>query len=230
MSQQYPPGGGPPPGQPPYGQPPYGQQQPQQPQQPQQQQPYGQPPPQYGQQPPYGQPQQQPPYGYPQQQYAPQQYVAPMPPPVVEADEYERTITLATYIWVALGVALLESPVFQMTYIGGYYGYGGMLFNLHLGGLAILLLPIFAPKAQPNSQLVRFHAKQALVIAIAFLVVQFLLGFVYMVPGYGGIFLGGILMGAAQLFFAYLAVTAALRAFFNRELFRVPVIGGMVGQ
>jgi uncharacterized membrane protein len=151
-----------------------------------------------------------------------------MPPPVVEADEYERTITLVTYIWVALGVALLENPVFQMAYFGGYYG--SFYFNLHLGGLAILLLPLFAPKAQPNSQLVRFHAKQALVIAIAFLVVQFLLGFVYMIPGYGGIFLGGILMGAAQIFLAYLAVTAGLRAFFNRELFRVPVIGGMVGQ
>ncbi|HEX8888671.1 MAG TPA: hypothetical protein VF779_05820 [Pyrinomonadaceae bacterium] len=225
MSQQYPPGGGPPPGQPPYGQPQqpqYGQQQPQQ-------QPYGQPPPQqYPQQPPYGQPQQQPPYGYPpQQQYPQQAYAAPVPPPVVEADEYERTITLVTYVWVGLGVALIESPVFQMTFLGYY---AGAYFSLHLGGLAVLLLPIFAPKAQPNSQLVRFHSKQALIIAIAFLVVQFVLGFTYMIPGYGGVFLGGILMGAAQLFFAYLAVTAGLRAFFNRELFRVPVIGGMVGQ
>jgi uncharacterized membrane protein len=229
MSQQYPPGGGPPPGQPPYGQPQQPQYGQQQPQQPQQQQPYGQPPPPYGQQPPYGQPQQQPPYGYPPQQQYPQQqaYAAPVPPPVVEADEYERTITLVTYVWVALGVALMGSPVFQITYLGYY---GGSYFSLHLGGLAILLLPIFAPKAQPNSQLVRFHAKQALVIAIAFLVVQFLLGFTLMIPGYGGIFLGGILIGAAQLFFAYLAVTAGLRAFFNRELFRVPVIGGMVGQ
>jgi len=75
---------------------------------------------------------------------------------------------------------------------------------------------------------VRFHSKQALVIAIAFLVVQFLMGFLYMVPGYGGIFLGGILVGAAQLFFAYLAITAGLRAFFNRELYKAPVIGGMV--
>ncbi len=223
MSQQYPPGGGPPPGQPPYGQPPYGQQQPQQPQQ---QQPYGQPPPQYGQ-PPYGQPPQgQPPYGYPQQQYQPQPYAAPVPPPVVEADEYERTITLATYIWVALGVALLESPVFQIL----SFGYGATFFNLHIGGLAILLLPIFAPKAQPNSQLVRFHSKQALVIAVAFLIVQFLLGFVYLIGYSAGAILGGLLIGAAQIFFAYLAVTAGLRAFFNRELFRVPVIGGMVGQ
>jgi len=151
-----------------------------------------------------------------------------MPPPVVEADTYERTITLVTYIWVAAGVALLESSVFQLLSLGGYYG--GFYFTLHLGGLAILLLPILAPKSQPNSQLVRFHSKQALIIAVAFLIVQFLMGFLYMVPGTGGVILGGILVGAAQLFFAYLAITAGLRAFFNRELFRVPVIGGMVGQ
>ena len=152
-----------------------------------------------------------------------------MTPPVVEANDYERTITLATYIWVALGIALLESPVFQIISFG-YGGYGGTYFNMHIGGLAILLLPIFAPKAQPNSQLVRFHAKQALVIAVAFLIVQFLLGFVYMIGYSAGAILGGLLIGAAQLFFAYLAITAGLRAFFNRELFRVPVIGGMVGQ
>jgi hypothetical protein len=38
----------------------------------------------------------------------------------------------------------------------------------------------------------------------------------------------GILVGAIQLAFIWLALTGAVRAFFNRELYRLPVVGGMV--
>ncbi|HYJ45908.1 MAG TPA: hypothetical protein VEV81_04780, partial [Pyrinomonadaceae bacterium] len=146
MSQQYPPGGGPPPGQPPYGQPPqYGQQQ-----QPQQQQPYGQPPQQYGQ-PPQQYGQQPPQYGYPQQGYSP----APAPAPVVEADSFERSLSLICYLWVALGVSLSGASVLE------FRNFGGFNFIINLGALAIILLPLAAQSAAGDSQFVRFHAKQA---------------------------------------------------------------------
>jgi apolipoprotein N-acyltransferase len=203
MSQPYPPGGGPPPGQqPPYGQqaPPYGQQQPQQ--------PYGQPPQQYGQQPP--------PYGY--QGYAP----APMPAPVVEADGYERGLALACYLWVA--VVILGGPnVIQFT------NFGGFTFEFNLMALAVLLLPLAASAAAGESQLVRFHAKQAMMLGLFYLIARFLVGLFWLIPDMDVVrILGGILVGAVVLLFIYLAVTAGVRAFLKRELYRAPMVGGMV--
>lgn len=204
MSQPYPPGGGPPPGQqPPYGQPPpYGQQQPQQP-------PYGQPPQQYGQQPP-------PPYGY--QGYAP----APMPAPVVEADGYERGTALACYLWVAIG-CLSAGNVLQ------FYNVGVFRFAINLSAVAILLFPLAASAAAGESQLVRFHAKQALMIGVFYLIARFLVGLLYLIPDETVVdILGNILVGAVVLLFIYLAVTAGVRAFLRRELYRAPLVGGMV--
>ena len=216
MSQQYPPGGGPPPGQPPYGQPPqYGQQQPQQQQpygQPPQQQPYGQPPQQYGQQP-------QQPYGYPQQGYAP----APMPAPVVEADSFERSLSLICYLWVALGIAVSGASVLE------FRNFGGFNFIINLGALAIILLPFAAQSASGDSQFVRFHAKQAFLIGVFYLIARFVAGLIFLVndPNVQGI-VGGLLVGAVQVAFVYLAVVAGVRAFFRRELYRAPMVGGMV--
>lgn len=202
MSQPYPPGGGPPPGQqPPYGQPPpYGQQQPP---------PYGQQQPQqYGQQPP--------PYGY--QGYAP----APMPPPVVEADGYERGLSLACYLWVAL--AILGGPnVIEFT------NFAGFDFAFNLMALAVLLLPLAASAAAGESQLVRFHAKQAMLIGVFYLLARFLVGLFSLIPDPQVVrILGGILTGVVVLLFIYLAVTAGVRAFLRRELYRAPLVGGMV--
>jgi hypothetical protein len=194
MSQQYPPGGGPPPGQPPYGQPqsPYGQQQ----------QPYGQPPQQYGQQPP--------PYGY-QPPYQQPGYAAPMPAPVVEADSYERSLSLISYLWVALGVALSGASVLEFRNLGGF------TFMINLGALVILLLPVAAQSAAGESQLVRFHAKQAFMIGVFYLIARFVVGLIFLVndPNVQGI-VGGLLVGAVQVLFAYLAVVAGVRAFFIR--------------
>ncbi len=202
MSQPYPPGGGPPPGQqPPYGQqaPPYGQQQ----------QPYGQPPQQYGQQPP-------PPYGY--QGYAP----APMPAPVVEADGFERGLSFACYIWVVL--FMIGGPtVLQFSNVGVFN------WEINLIPLAMLLLPVAASGAAGDSQLVRFHAKQALMIGVFYLIARFLIGLIYLIPDATTIgILGPILVGAVVLFFIYLAVSGAVRAFLRRELYRAPLVGGMV--
>lgn len=203
MSQPYPPGGGPPPGQQqPYGQqpPPYGQQQP----------PYGQPPQQYGQQPP--------PYGY-QQGYAP----APIPAPVVEADGFERALSFACYIWVAIG-CLIGANFLQFINIGVSFD-----FQINLGALAILLLPLAAQSAAGDSQLVRFHAKQALMLAVFYLIARFLVGLLWLIPDATVVsILGGILVGAVQLLFIYLALNAGVRAFFRRELYRAPLVGGMV--
>jgi len=216
MSQQYPPGGGPPPGQqPPYGQPPqYGQQQPQQPQQ--QPPPYGQPPQQYGQQPPYGYPQQQ---QY-QQGYSP----APVPAPVVEADGYERTLSLLVYFWViwtgiATGANLLE-----------FRNIGVFDFSVNLAALAVLLLPLVVSSVARGSQLVSFHARQALLLGIFYLVARFVVGLLFLIPDANvqKILVNDILIGVVHLLFVWLALMAGVRAFFNRELYRAPLVGGMV--
>lgn len=204
MSQPYPPGGGPPPGQPPYGQPqpPYGQQQ----------QPYGQPPQQYGQQPP--------PYGYPQQGYTP----APMPAPVVDADNFERSLSLIAYLWVALAISFgPQAAVIEFRNLGAF-GYG---FNL--AALVVLMVPLAAQSAAGESQFVRFHAKQALMIGVFFLIARFVVGLVYLIPQVDvQNIVGGILTGAVAVLFVYLAAVAGVRAFFKRELYRAPMVGGMV--
>jgi uncharacterized membrane protein len=225
MSQQYPPGGGPPPGQ----QPPYGQ-----PQQPQQQQPYGQPPQQPYGQPPQGYGQQQPPYGYQQQQpyqgYAP----APVPAPVVEADAYERTLSLLGYIWVALGIAfgvgnvLYFTPSINDVMIRG--GVGGVSFGINLGALVLLVLPFALMTAMKGSQFVRFHGKQALLIGVFYLAAIIVVGLLDLIndPTVRGIIVNGILVGGVKVLFAGLALLAGIRAFYYRELYRAPVVGGMV--
>lgn len=226
MSQQYPPGGGPPPGQqPPYGQPPqYGQQQPQQPP------PYGQPPQQYGQQPP--------PYGYPQG-YAP----APVPPPVVDADAFERSLSLVAYGWVALFILITAASSFTFAGLPGgagifssgavitvFYTLAGVDFAINVTPLVILALPMGVAAASRNSQFVSFHAKQALYIGIFYLVARIIIGLFYLIPQaqVQGILVSGILVGAVMFFFAYLASVGGARAFLNRELYRVPLVGGMV--
>lgn len=219
MSQQYPPGGGPPPGQPPYGQPPYGQPQPQQ--------PYGQP--QYGQQPPpqYG--------GYPQQGYA--QPPAPVPPPVVEADPFERSLSLVAYAWVALLIAagavtggvgigsLTSGNVLALYYTGA-----GVDFAINLSPLAMLALPWGISAAARNSQFVGFHAKQAMFIGLFYLILRLVVGLFFLIPQaqVQSILVAGILIGAVQVFFTYLAAVGGARAFLNRELYRAPLVGGMV--
>lgn len=232
MSQQNPPGGGPPQGgQSDYGQPTMYNEQTQQQQQQSynQQQPYGQPPQypqqqqQYPQQPPYGQQPGYPPYQQ-QQAYAP----APMPvmpAQVVEADAYERTLALLCYVWVVMfgvladGGSVLEfrNDVRFMVYI-------------RLGVLAGLLLPLVVSSVVKAGHLARFHAKQALYLGAMFIVARFVVGLFFLIPDIyvQQILVAGILVGAVQLGVTWLALNGAVRAFFNRELYRLPVVGGMV--
>ena len=208
MSQQYPPGGGPPPGQ----QPPYGQ------------------PPQYGQQQPHQQP---PPYGQPPQQYAP----APIPAPVVDADAFERSLSVVSYAWVALLIAagaisggIGLGSVTSGNVIALYYTGAGVDFAINISPLVILALPMGVLAAARNSQFVGFHAKQALFIGIFFLVARAVVGLFFLIPQgqIQAILVAGILIGAVQFFFAYIASVGGARAFLNRELYRVPVVGSMV--
>jgi hypothetical protein len=230
MSQQYPPGGGPPPGQqPPYGQP----QQPQQPQygqpqQPQQPPPYGQPPQQYGQQPP--------PYGYQQPYQQPGYAPAPVPAPIVEADAYERTLSLLGYAWVALFVAFSSATVLYFTptindiMARGFERGGGVPFGINLGALVILVLPFIMMSTLKNCQLARFHGKQAFLLGVFYLSALIVVGLLELIndPTVRGIIVGGILVGALKVVFAGLALLAGIHAFYYRELYRAPVVGGMV--
>ncbi|HEY0407722.1 MAG TPA: hypothetical protein VGC89_18450 [Pyrinomonadaceae bacterium] len=222
MSQQYPPGGGPPPGQQPdYGQPTqYGGNQPQQPYN---QQPYGQPPQYPQQQPPYGQ-QQQP--GYPpyQQQQPYAQAPAQAPAPVVEADAYERTLSLLSYIWVVMFTVLTDASVLELRNEVRFFVY------IRLAALAGLLLPLVVSSVVKSGQLARFHAKQALYLGALYIVARFVVGLLFLIPDstVQQILVAGILIGALQLAFIWLALNGAVRAFFNRELYRLPVVGGMV--
>jgi uncharacterized membrane protein len=219
MSQQYPPGGGPPPGQQPdYGQPTQYGNQPQQPYG--QQPPYGQQQPQYPQQPPYGQ--QQP--GYPpyqqQQAYAP----ALVPAQVVEADAYERTLSLLVYIWVVMFGVLAGDSVLEIR--------NDVRFSIliHLSALAGLVLPFVVSTVAKGGQLARFHAKQALYLGVLYIIARFVVGLFFLIPDVTvqQILVAGILIGALQIAFIWLALTGGVRAFFNREIYRLPVVGGMV--
>jgi uncharacterized membrane protein len=233
MSQQYPPGGGPPPGQEPdYSQPdynsrptqyiqqppgPYGQQSPYD-----QQQPYGQP--QYPQQPPYGQHPSYPPY---QQQ---QPYVVPIPAQVVEAAAFERSLSLLVYIWAIMFTVLVGGSVLEFR---NDYKFQ---FIIHLVPLAGLLLPLVASSVVKTGQLAIFHARQALYLGALYFVARFAIGLLYLIPEttadstvtVRSILIEGILIGALEIVFIWLALTGAVRAFYNRELYRLPVVGGMV--
>ncbi|HYO91947.1 MAG TPA: hypothetical protein VEQ40_09935 [Pyrinomonadaceae bacterium] len=219
MSQQYPPGGGPPPGQ----QPDYGQQQ-----------PYGQPSQQpYGgqQQPPYGQqpgyPQQQPPYGgqpgYPPYQQQQGFTPAPVPAQVVEADAYERTLSLLVYVWLVMFTVLSDAGVLDFRNDVRFMVY------IRLAPLAGLILPLVV-SAVVKTPLASFHAKQALFLGVLYVAARFVIGLLLLIPDttVQQLLVTGILIGALQLAFIWLALTGAVRAFFNREIYRLPVVGGMV--
>lgn len=212
MSQQYPPGGGPPPD---YGQPgQYGGQQ-----QPYGQQPYGGQP-QYPQQPGYGggpgySPyQQQPTYVQPAQAQA----VA------VEADGFERSLSLVCYVWVVMFTVLQDGALLE------FRNLGGLSVFIRLGALAGLILPLVVSSVAQSGQLARFHARQALYLGGLYVVVRFVVGLLYLIPegNVQQILVSGILIGGLQLAFIWLAMTGGVRAFFNRELYRLPVVGGMV--
>ncbi len=210
-SNQPPPGYGPPPG-------------------------YQQPPPGYGPPPGYQQP--PPGYGPPPAGYQPPQQppppAAPKPPssltapaPQVEADGYERTLALLAYLWIAffgIGETLITLRNLDLGLNNN------ISFGLNIGALVGLVAPFIILQVAKNSQLVSFHARQALILAIGYLVVRFVLELLYLIParGFQDILVSGILVGGIRLLFVAAAMFAGIRAFFNRELYRLPLIGSFV--
>ncbi|NWJ47313.1 MAG: hypothetical protein HXX08_15750 [Chloroflexi bacterium] len=225
-----PPTGQPPYGQPPQGQPPYGQ-----PGQP----PYGQPPqgqPPYGQpgQPPYGQPPQgQPPYQQPpqyQQQAA--QAMKNLTAPVAKvdaADAYDRVLSLIAYLWIIffgftplLGIRIVDFGVSTTQFSFGW----------DFKGFFGLIAPFAIMLASRNNPLAGFHSKQAFFLAIGYVVVRAILQLFYLIParGFQDVLLTGLLEPLIQITFAFAAVFAGVRAFLNKELYTIPVIGGFIGK
>jgi uncharacterized membrane protein len=159
-----------------------------------------------------------------------------MPAPVVEADAYERTLSLFAYVWVALSVAfssatvLYFSPTINDIMARGINAGGGLPFGVDIGALVVLVLPLALMSALKSSQLVRFHAKQAMFIGVFFLVAMIVIGLLDLIPEptVRGVVVHGILVGGLKILFAWLALTAGVRAFFYRELYRAPMVGGMV--
>ena len=252
MSQQYGQPGGP------QGQPPqYGQPQPGGPQgEPTQYVrpggPQGQPQQQYGQpQPPYGAP---PPPAY-QQPGAPQTpYGAPPPPTYqqppqggyppagvaaiqqparqVPADAYERSLSLLVYLWVGLcaaGVLGLGNTPLVLRSLSGGITYT-VSFGLNLGFLVTFALPLAVMYGIRQGELVRFHARQALFLGLAYTVIRLVIELFFLIPSPGvqDILFNGVIVGLLVTIMALAACFAGVRAFFNRELYRLPVVGGFV--
>lgn len=235
--------------QPPYGQPPGQPGQPPQYGQPQQPPQYGQPQPPppgyspapggYQPQPPapggYQPPPQPPPGGYPPQQTPPgyqQQYAPPptpravaAPPQVVEADGFERAMSLIAYFWVAYFVFTVGVSILGFRNLGSAFS-----FSLNLSVLIIVVLPLIITFAAHSGELIKFHARQALYLGAAYIVVRLIIELLYLIPAEGvqDILVRGILQQGAEVIFAAAALYAGVRAFLNRELYKLPVISNFV--
>ena len=207
---------------------------------PQPQPPYGAPPPNYQQpnqpQPPYGAPlpnyQQQP--GQPQPQPSYQQNVAAIKQPArqVQADAYERSLSLLVYLWVGMCAAgvlglgntplVLRSGSSGITY--------SVSFGLNLGFLVTFALPLAVMYAVHQGELLRFHAKQALYLGLAYVVIRLVIELLYLIPATGvqDILLSGIVVGLLLVVMVLAAAFAGVRAFYNREIYRLPLVGSFV--
>ena len=145
-------------------------------------------------------------------------------------------MSLLGYLWVALSIAfaggsvLYFSPTISDLMSRGMTGSGGVPFGVNLGALIVLVLPFVLMSAMKNSQLVRFHAKQAFLIGVIYLAAMVVIGLLELINDatVRGVVVNGILFGGVKVLFIGLALLAAVRAFFYRELYRAPVIGGMV--
>jgi uncharacterized membrane protein len=198
-------------GQPPYQQPPMGQP------------PYGPPP---GGPPPY---QQQPPQYQQQAQQAVQKMIAPVAT-VDTADAYDRVASLIAYLWIVffgfeslLGFRIVDFGV-RTTDFSFAWDLRGLLGII--GPLAIMWA------SRGGRDLTRFHAKQALFLALAYIVARAVLQLFFLIPaqGFQNVVMSGLLIPLLQLTIAFVAIFAGIRAFLNKELYRIPVISGFVGR
>ena len=88
--------------------------------------------------------------------------------------------------------------------------------------LIIVVLPLIVTLAAKSGELIKFHAKQALYLGAAFIVVRLIIELLYLIPSEGvqDILVRGILQQGVEVIFAAAALYAGVRAFLNRELKR----------
>ncbi len=143
-------------------------------------------------------------------------------------------MSLLGYLWAALFIAFGVGNVLYFTPsindIITRQGVGGVSFGLSLAPLIVLVLPFILMSAMKSSQFVRFHGKQALLIGAFYLAAMFIVGLLYLINDatVRGIIVGGILEPGVKVVFVGLALLAGVRAFYYRELYRAPLVGGMV--
>lgn len=207
-------------------------------------QPPNYPPPNQNQpQPPYGQPQS--PYGQPPQPggYQPvplpgqnqgQNVMAAIKQPArqVSADGYERSLTLLVYlfsVFAAAGVLGLGDTPLALRALGNGISYV-VTFGLQLGFLVAFALPLAVIYGVKTGELVRFHAKQTLWLLIAYTVVRLVSELFFLIPAQGvqDILFNGIIVGLLHLILVLAGAFAGVRAFFNREIYALPIIGSFV--
>ncbi len=203
--------------------------------------PYGTPPPGYQAnnqpQPPYGQP--QPPYGQQPGNYNPTP--VPIPPMAaikqparqVPADGFERSLALLVYLFstlIAAGVLGLGDTPLALRSTGNGIGGYVVSFGLSLSYLVAFALPLAVIYGGRSGELVRFHAKQALWLLIAYTVIRLVIELLFLIPSPGvqDILFNGVIVGLLHVIVVLAGAFAGVRAFLNREMYSLPVIGGFV--
>jgi hypothetical protein len=144
---------------------------------------------------------------------------------VVEADGFERAMSLIAYFWVAYFVFTVTVSILGFRNFANTFS-----FSLNLGVLIIVVLPLIIVYAAPSGELIKFHARQALVLGAAFIVVRLIIELLYLIPAEGvqDILVRGILQQGVEVIFAAAALYVGVRAFLNRELYKLPVISNFI--
>jgi len=154
------------------------------------------------------------------------------PAPQVQADAFERSLSLLVYLWVGLiaaGVLGLGNTPLVLRSASGGITYA-VSFGLNLGFLVTFALPLAIMYGVRQGDLIRFHARQALFLGLGYTVIRLVIELFFLIPSTGvqDILFSGIIVGLLVTVLALAASFAGVRAFYNRELYRLPVIGGFV--
>jgi uncharacterized membrane protein len=200
----------------------------------------------YAAPPGYQQPNQpQPTYGQPQSPYGQPGGYQPAPAPgpnamaslkqparQVAADGFERSLTLLVYListFAAAGVLGLGDTPLALRSAGSSLSYV-VSFGLSLGYFIAFALPLAVIYGARTGELVRFHAKQTLWLLIAYTVIRLVVELFFLIPAPGvqDILFSGIIVGLLHLILVLAGAFAGVRAFLNREMYSLPVIGGFV--
>jgi uncharacterized membrane protein len=150
----------------------------------------------------------------------------------VAADGFERSLTLLVYLFstlAAAGVLGLSDTPLALRSTGTSFSYV-VSFGLSLSYLVAFALPLAVIYGVRSGELVRFHAKQALWLLIAYTVIRLVIELFFLIPAPGvqDILFNGVIVGLLHVILVLAGAFAGVRAFFNREMYALPVIGGFV--